>query len=63
MAEALRLRAVARAQKGLLAVAIADAEDALALDTEAAGVIPAADLRLLAESWKRLPDRSSLLGR
>ena len=58
-AEAMRLRAAARAQTGLIAGAIADAESALALDPEGAGLVTAADLRVLVSDWER---RRPLLG-
>ena len=58
-AEAFRLRAAARAQKGLIAAAIADAESALALDPEGAGLVTAVDLRVLVSGWER---RRPLIG-
>jgi hypothetical protein len=52
-AEAFRLRAAARAHKGLIAAAIADAESALAIDPEGAGLVTAADLRVMVSGWER----------
>ena len=58
-AEALRLRAAALAEKGLIDAAITDAEHALALDPEGSGLVTAADLRFILGGWAR---RRPLLG-
>ena len=58
-AEALRLRAAARARKGLIDGAITDAGDALALDPEGSGLVTASDLRIMVSGWER---RRPLIG-
>jgi hypothetical protein len=61
-AEALRLRGIARARKGLFSAAVTDAEDALVLEPYATGTVSASDLRELLAHWKLIPDRRPLIG-
>lgn len=52
-AEALRLRAIAVAEQGFLDPAIEYAEEALALDPDASGLVPAGYLRAVLSIWRR----------
>jgi hypothetical protein len=61
-AEALRLRAIARADKGLFSTAVTDAEDALVLEPYATRTVSASHLRKLNAHWKLIPDRTPLIG-
>ena len=62
--EALRLRALAHAEKQLFSDAVRVAEEALTLEPDATTILSDSDLRQLVSYWKRIPDRftGSFLG-